>query len=175
MISEQEFYEHELSLGIDGNNPQFVKLTELTARQLNFDYHTVIDYGAGMGVYANAFHLLGKQVYAWDKFKVHVEHIKNTYPHIQIVKQPMSTDLMLFIEVAEHMTDNQIFNLFKKIQPKFVLFSSTSTKSADDEKWGHINIKQQDEWIKTFEFLNYKFVTDLQYPTKWSKLFRCGF
>lgn len=174
MLSEKEFYDYEISLGITGDNPDFVKLTELTANQLNFEYKTVLDYGAGLGVYANTFKRKGYQVYVWDKFRIHVKHIKEHYPDLTILKQPLTTDLMLFIEVAEHMTDDQLFNLFQKIKPTYILFSSTSQKTEKDKEWGHINIKEQDEWLKVFNWLGYKFVRDLQYPTKWSKLFKCA-
>lgn len=174
MINEQAFFDAEVAAGITGDNPAFVRLTELTANQLNFDYKTVLDYGAGLGVYANTFHVKGYQVFVWEKYTVHKKYIKEKYPHLTILKQPLTTDLMLFIEVAEHMTDDQIFNLFQKIRPTYILFSSTSEKTEGDEDWGHINIKQQEEWLKIFEWVGYKFVTNLQYPTTWSKLFKCA-
>jgi 2-polyprenyl-3-methyl-5-hydroxy-6-metoxy-1,4-benzoquinol methylase len=79
---------------------------------------------------------------------------------------------MLFIEVAEHMTDKELKALFKKIKPKHVLFSSTPNTTDSDLDWGHINIKTNDEWNATFEKLGYEFIKDLTMPTSWSKLYR---
>jgi 2-polyprenyl-3-methyl-5-hydroxy-6-metoxy-1,4-benzoquinol methylase len=75
---------------------------------------------------------------------------------------------MLFIEVAEHMTDKELTVLFKKIKPNYILFSSTPNVTDSDNDWGHINIKPKEEWLTFFEKKGYvleKFVT---LPTEWS-------
>lgn len=172
-LTEEEFYKSELQMGISGKNPDFVALTKKTYEQLIIKFDTVLDYGAGMGVYANTFHEAGKKVYVWDKFKIHKEHIKFNYPYLNILNEPITTDLMLFIEVAEHMTDKQIDNLFKKIKPNYILFSSTSDTSPRDEDWGHINIKPQVDWVSMFEKIGYQLSGTLQYPTHYTKLFQC--
>ena len=171
MISEQEFYNIEIELGISGKNPDYVNLTKQTLSQLAISFKTVLDYGAGMGVYSNTFHEAGFQVYVWEKFKVHRDHIRYNYPHLNIINEPITTDLMLFIEVSEHMTDRQLNNLFNKIKPKYILFSSTSEKQDNDDAWGHINIKTQDDWVRLFYSHDYRLLKHLKYPTEWTKLF----
>ena len=79
---------------------------------------------------------------------------------------------MLFIEVAEHMTDNELFALFEQGQPKWILFSSTSQKTANDEQRGHINIKQPQEWDAFFATVGYRKHKDLTLPTEWSKIYQ---
>jgi len=79
--------------------------------------------------------------------------------------------LLFFMETAEHMTDKELDSLFAKIQPKYVLFSSTSEKTDNDIPWGHINIKEQAEWDLFFELKGYFKVRDLSLPTTWSKLY----
>lgn len=175
MISEEQFYKEEIKMGITGRNPDFVNLTKKTFEQLIIKFNTVLDYGAGLGVYANTFYEYGKEVYVCEKFKIHKEHIKSNYPYLKILNEPITTDLMLFIEVAEHMTDKQIYNLFSKIKPNYILFSSTSDTSPRDEDWGHINIKPQVDWIKMFEGFNYRLMGELKYPTHYSKLFECAY
>ncbi len=81
---------------------------------------------------------------------------------------------MLFIEVAEHMTDKELDKLFKSISPKYILFSSTSERTAWDLAWGHINVKEQSEWVKLFGSKGYKLVKETNVPTEWSKLFQYG-
>ena len=62
-------------------------------------------------------------------------------------------------------------NLFKKISPKYVLFSSTSVKTEWDFAWGHINVKEQDEWVNMFNGFGYKLLKEMKYPTEYTKLF----
>ena len=76
---------------------------------------------------------------------------------------------MLFIEVAEHLTEEQNRNLFKEIRPKYILFSSTPHKNPGfDEDWGHCTILQPEEWLTLFDSMGYEFVRDLSVPTPWA-------
>jgi hypothetical protein len=173
MITEEEFLATELSVGISPDNPDFVELARQTAERVisACGFKTVMDYGAGTGVYASEMSKQGKDVIVWEKFKPHREFIKNRFPHLEIIPAPITTDLMMFIEVAEHMTDDELLNLFTKIQPNFILFSSTSERTEQDEAWGHINIKSQQEWIDMFDTFGYSLKQDMNLPTNWSKLF----
>jgi 2-polyprenyl-3-methyl-5-hydroxy-6-metoxy-1,4-benzoquinol methylase len=174
MITPQQFLETELSMGISLDNPNFLALAEATVKQLDIQYVTVMDYGAGIGVYANAFHEAGKKVKVFEIWEPHRQYIKDKLPHIEIIDRPQPfVDLMLWIEVAEHMTDQEISTLMSKINPEHILFSSTSQHSPGfDEQWGHINIKEQSEWIQLFDRFGYVLIQDLQYPTPYTKLFK---
>jgi 2-polyprenyl-3-methyl-5-hydroxy-6-metoxy-1,4-benzoquinol methylase len=173
MISPKEFLETELANGISADNANFMQLAKQTVNQLRIDYSTVLDFGAGTGVYSEAFRQSGKYVKAYEIWKEHREYISHKFPLVWIVDQPVTTDLMLFIEVAEHMTDDELVALMSKINPKFILFSSTSQVNPGfDEDWGHINIKQQSDWIQFWARCGYEFVQDLGFPTSWSKLFK---
>lgn len=174
MISEEEFLETELKVGISPFNPGFVELGRQTAIQViaACEFETVLDYGAGVGVYANEMRKLGKSVKAWEKFKPHKKFMREEYPELEIIEEPITTDLMMWIEVAEHMTDQEHIDLFKIIQPKYILFSSTSERTENDEAWGHINVKRQEEWIEMFTRFGYEFVKDMTLPTVWTKLFK---
>ena len=173
MISPEQFLQTEITMGISFDNEQFVNLAKYTAEQMQgYNIKTVLDYGAGTGVYSDAFHKLGFDVKCFEIWEAHRNYIKDKAPHVEVISKPITTDLMLFIEVAEHMTDKEIKALFKKIKPKYILFSSTSeSKPGFDEDWGHINIKAQTEWIELFNFFGYKLNKDLQLPTSYSKLF----
>ena len=175
MVSEDLFLQTELDAGIHHENSAFVNLCHATANEVKgLDIKTVMDYGCGTGVYSLAFQNEGFEVVAWEKFKAHKDYLAEKLPQIKIVNEPVSTDLMLFIEVAEHMTDKELDKLFKKIQPKYILFSSTSDRTAWDAAWGHINVKEQDEWVEMFEGKGYKLIKDLKVPTEWAKLFEYG-
>lgn len=174
MISEQEFLETELSVGISPDNPAFVELARQTSIKVigACEFKTVMDFGPGVGVYANEMHNQGKKVAVWEKFESHREFIKDRFPHLEILPEPITTDLMMFIEVAEHMTDDELINLFDKIQPNYILFSSTSQVTENDEAWGHINIKPQHEWVELFDMFGYDLLQPMSLPTEWSKLFK---
>lgn len=173
MISPKEFLELELANGISADNANFMQLAKQTVNQLRIDYSTVLDFGAGTGVYSEAFRQSGKYVKAYEIWDEHREYIRQKFPLVWIVDQPVTTDLMLFIEVAEHMTDDELVALMSKINPKFILFSSTSDVNPGfDEDWGHINIKEQSDWIYFWARCGYEFVQDLGFPTSWSKLFK---
>ena len=175
MVSEDLFLKSELDAGIHHNNGAFVHLCHATANAVKgLGIQTVMDYGCGTGVYSYAFMNEGFNVVAWEKFKAHKDYIAEKLQQIKIIDEPVTTDLMLFIEVAEHMTDKELDKLFKKIQPKYILFSSTSERTAWDLAWGHINVKEQSEWVKLFESKGYSLVKETNVPTEWSKLFQYG-
>lgn len=174
MVSDKEFLETELSMGISLDNPNFVNLANNTAEQVKGLGHSILDYGAGTGVYADAFHRAGFDVFIWEKFDAHKKYIRERLPHLNIIDKPITTDIMAFIEVAEHMTDKELNALFKKIKPTYILFSSTSQKTDNDEAWGHINIREQSEWDKMFDGFGYKVEKQLSIPTSWSKLYKYG-
>jgi 2-polyprenyl-3-methyl-5-hydroxy-6-metoxy-1,4-benzoquinol methylase len=167
------FLEIELEIGVSYDNPHFRMLGLKTANQMKeLDIHTVLDYGAGVGVYSDAFHQEGFDVVAFEYFKSHREYMREKVPHIKIVDVPVTTDLMLFIETAEHMTDVELNDLFSQVEPTYILFSSTSEVNDQDELWGHVNVKPQIDWISYFSTLGYTLVKELPLPTTWTKLFQ---
>jgi len=95
-------------------------------------------------------------------------------------KAKWKTDLLISIEVFEHMTDEQIKFYLDNIEAKYFFFSSTPHKSepwvmADgsimsDERWNHINIKQEPEWLDMFSKYGYKLIDRPGYATHWDLL-----
>ncbi len=172
MITDKEFLKAELDMGISFDNPMFKSLAYHTAEQMKGLGTSVLDYGAGTGVYADAFHQAGFNVVIWEKFEAHKEYISQKAPHLTIIDKPITTDIMAFIEVAEHMTDKELNALFKKIKPNYILFSSTSQRIPEwDESWGHINIKEQEEWDVFFAEKGYTIYKKVAMPTQWSKIY----
>lgn len=169
----EEFLKAELDMGISIANEEFVKLCKFTAEQIgDLRIKSVLDYGAGTGVYAEAYRKLGYDVYVYEIWDEHKRYIKDNLPQVKIAYEPITTDLMNFIEVAEHMTSGEIMMLFNKIHPSYILFSSTSEKTEWDEAWGHINIQTQEQWILFFDYLGYEYIKPLNYPTNYTKLFK---
>ena len=124
-------------------------------------------------VTADAFYQAGFDVVIWEKFDAHKEYISQNAPHLKIIDKPITTDIMAFIEVAEHMTDKELNALFKKIKPNYILFSSTSQRIPEwDESWGHISIKDQHEWDAIFAEKGYEIYKQLTIPTPWAKIYK---
>jgi len=172
MITDKEFLETELKMGISFDNPAFLDLAKHTAQQFkDLNIKSVLDFGAGTGVYSNAFYQEGYDVRVYEIWKAHKNYIREKAPHLKFCYKPFSTDLMAFIEVAEHMTDEELYSLFDKIKPNYILFSSTSLHTEWDASWGHINVKQQTEWNILFDKLGYNVLRQLNYPTNYSKLY----
>jgi len=173
LLTEQEFLEYELNAGIGMHNEFFKDLARNTVAQIeDLPVVSVLDYGAGTGVYSDAYFKAGYHIVAFEIFKSHREYMKQNVAYVEIVDEPITTDLLNFIETAEHMTDKELDYLFSKIEPKFILFSSTSQRVPGfDEQWGHCNIKEQDEWDSYFKTKGYSKLKDLSLPTTWSKLY----
>jgi len=180
-VSPKEFLEIELSAGISPDNPAFISLAEGTLKtlrkkcaELKIDIanKSFIDFGAGVGVYSETFRANGCKIKALDIWKSHRDFMAERFPLLEVISKPEKADVMIFIETAEHMTDDQITAALSDINPELILFSSTSQVTENDEEWGHINVKEQPDWVEFFDMLGYEKVSDLKHPTKWSFLLK---
>jgi 2-polyprenyl-3-methyl-5-hydroxy-6-metoxy-1,4-benzoquinol methylase len=170
MITEQEFLNAEVEImNLTMNNEAFVNLAKSVSNYCRkFDASNVIDYGCGTGVYSEVLRMEGYNVMAQDVFKSHRDYCKQQYSELNVIARPKAAELMLFIEVAEHMTDQEIKNAIDFIEPRIILFSSTPESTVNDAQWGHINIKQEPEWIEFWKGLGYAVLEKPQTPTSWS-------
>ena len=173
MITDKDFLKVELDMGIGFHNPGFVDLCNSTANVIvdMKDVRTILDYGGGTGVYTKAFLDKGYKVWYYDIWEAHSNYAKENIPDLKVCKKPITTDMMLFIEVAEHMTDEELLRLFKQINPTYIFFSSTSNRTSWDLEWGHINVKEQNDWISFFDKIGYRLYRDVSAPTSDSKIF----
>lgn len=175
-LSPEEFLKVEMDWGISLDNKDFINLAFKTLEMLKplqeDGVKTCLDYGAGIGAYTLGAINNGFDTYTLEIWQPHKDYMRERIANIKIVEEPVQTDLMLFIEVAEHMTDDQIDEVFKKISPEYILFSSTSIKSEYDVEWGHINMKEQDDWVIFWYNKGYQLMMNTQAPTAWAKLFK---
>lgn len=172
LLTPEEFLAIELNMGISADNEGFMQLAEDTANQIDFEVDSIMDFGAGIGAYTHAFKKKFPNTKAFEIWEPHQQYIKLKFPDIELMDEPQTTDLMLFIEVAEHMTDHEIISLFNKIAPQRILFSSTPYPATNDAEWGHINLKQPQAWDAMFDSFGYDLERPLNKPTAWAKMYK---
>jgi len=61
--------------------------------------------------------------------------------------------------------------MLNNINCKYFHFSSTPHTTTWDTEWGHINIKQERDWIAFFKQHDYELLSKIEVPTTWSLLF----
>lgn len=173
-LTDQEFLEAELnSLNLTMQNEEFVALAKEVAEYCKqFKPESVLDFGCGTGVYSEVFRQEGFNIIGQDVFKSHRDYCKENYPLLKVYQKPKEADLMLWIEVAEHMTDQEIEKALKAVKPRIILFSSTPHKTEFDEDWGHINIKIEKDWEAMFKGFGYKLIEKPKTPTLWALTFQ---
>ena len=132
-LTEEQFLELELKMGISPFNQTFIRLCYATVDAIKneIEFSSVLDYGAGVGAYTNAYRSARYLTFSYEIFKPHRDYMKEHLPNVILLHEPITTDLMNFIEVAEHMTDEEIITLFSKIQPEHILFSSTPNYNVE--------------------------------------------
>lgn len=172
-ITEKEFLEMELKdFHLTMKNPNFVALASEVADFLSLrNPGTILDYGCGTGVYSEVMRQEGLDVVAMDIWEAHRNYCKETYPLLTVTDTPCKADTMVWIEVAEHMTDEEIVKALMTVRPDKILFSSTPETTPNDHLWGHINIKMEQEWINSFADLGYTYQSHPGTPTKWAMFF----
>lgn len=172
-MTPEQFLQVEIRDGLCSDNPRFVTLARKTISQIaHLNKMKAIDYGAGTGVYANELMQAGFDVVAQDVWKAHRDHMAKCFPGLNVIDRPIRAELMLFIEVAEHMRDSEIDQAIAAIQPEIILFSSTSTPTANDKEWGHINLKEQAAWDSFWKMRGYDKIKNLKVPTPWARMYQ---
>ena len=173
-LTEKEFLEAEINdLNLTMENPDFVALAKSVANYCNkYKPESVLDYGCGTGVYSEVLRQEGFKIIGQDVFKSHRDYCKENYPLLKVYQKPKEADLMLWIEVAEHMTDQEIAKAMEIVKPRIILFSSTPHKTEFDQSWGHINIKSETQWTSMFRSFGYKLIDKPKTPTLWALTFQ---
>ena len=122
----------------------------------------LLDYGCALGFLVKSFRELGYNCDAYDISKwTKAQCIKRGIEYIEFKKS--NYDLMLCLDVLEHMTNEQIKDLFNTIQSTHILVripcSTNGGKSfhldISNNDPTHINCKNKQEWFKLFETMGY--------------------
>jgi len=185
MIDNKFFFDKSVELGFTTTDYEsLVNLHMNGARTLQIMGCTsVFEFGSGLGFFLSACQRVGlyKHVgYDINPYERDFAISKGIDPGRYLIgkfKTHGSYDAIYSTEVFEHMTDAEI----KKVMPvlynackKYFYFTSTPHASADpawDIEWGHINIKQKDEWIALFKKHGFDYMQDATDVCSWGLLF----
>ena len=185
MIDNKFFFDKSVELGFTTRDYEsLVNLHTNGARTLQIMGCTsVFEFGSGLGFFLSACQRVGlyKHVgYDINPYERDFAISKGIDPGRYLIgkfKTHGSYDAIYSTEVFEHMTDAEI----KKVMPvlynackKYFYFTSTPHASADpafDIEWGHINIKQKDEWIALFKKHGFDYMRDATDVCSWGLLF----
>jgi SAM-dependent methyltransferase len=125
---------------------------------------TILDYGCSLGFLIKGFEQIGfKNVSGYDISEWAVAQARSN--ECNILDHAQGTfDLGIFLDVLEHMTDQQIFELFGQLQLDKVLVRIPCAVVGQPDQFHleisrrdptHINCKTDQDWIKLFEKLGY--------------------
>ena len=176
---DKKCFDYEMANQIRLDNEGFVNMFRATAKQIAelVEFKTFADVGGGVGTYSLAMKELVKNVTYYDLNQHHLHYamlhgVANVYNKCDITDIKITADLVACIEVMEHITDDKLHKMLDNIECNYFHFSSTPHTTTWDAEWGHINIKQEHEWIAFFELHNYELLTKIEVPTTWSLLFK---
>lgn len=128
-----------------------------------------LDYGSGPGLFVKSLSKLLKNVdvYAFDISDWCMQQLKNSQFNIAKLSLNENYHIISFLDVLEHMSDNEIENLLKKIHGNKLLIRIpvASEESILKSKFHlvisnldktHINCKTKKSWIEFFNKIGYR-------------------
>ncbi len=187
MGDKKYFFDKSVELGFTTTNYEsLVNLHTNGARTLQImGCKSVFEFGSGLGFFLSACQRIS--------FYNHVGYDINPYEREFAISKGIDSDRYLLpkgnfkvkgkydaiysTEVFEHMTDaelNKVMPVLYNACNKYFYFTSTPYASADpawDIEWGHINIKQKEEWIELFKKYGFDYLQDVTDVTSWGLLF----
>jgi len=174
-LTDKEFFDIEVQIGVTPENPDYYNLMDATADLIIEYAKHIIEIGAGMGTLGECLQKKGINYYGIEPNKYHRDFAKNRGVKLNnLGNYPTYCEMVVSIEVMEHLTDKQIKDYMNNINCQYFLFSSTPyyTTPEQDEAWGHINIKSEEKWIEFFAQFGFTLEKKLTLPTEWSLLFK---
>ena len=197
MIDNKFFFDKSVELGFTTRNYEsLVNLHINGARTLQImGCKSVFEFGSGLGFFLSAcqriglYNHVGYDINPYERdFAISKGIEPNRYllgKWVTIYQQGRyklkikeKYDAIYSTEVFEHMTDTQIsfvMPILYKACNKYFYFTSTPHASADpafDIEWGHINLKQKDEWIALFKSHGFDYLQDATDVCSWGLLFK---
>ena len=187
-FTEYQFKKIAELLGNVESNPSYRSLFEELARWIHETLRPrrSLELGCGPGYLVYCMNRLGIDAlgvdgnsFFWRDFQLVHYDIRDRYILDPLFELPtQSADLFASIEVFEHIPDDGLHHVMRRVRDdlrsRFIVFSSTPYKSEEpdwDLQWGHINLKQPDDWAKFFSDYGYKLLSDKPPVTEWAQLY----
>ncbi len=188
MIDNKFFFDKSVELGFTTRDYEsLVNLHINGARTLQIMGCTsVFEFGSGLGFFLSACQRIGlynhvgydinpyERDFAISKGIDPGRYLLGDFARLKISKY----DAIYSTEVFEHMVDGELNAVLPKLYKacnKYFYFTSnpfTSTIPEWDIEWGHINIKQKDEWIALFKKHGFDYLQDATDVCSWGLLFK---
>jgi cyclopropane fatty-acyl-phospholipid synthase-like methyltransferase len=166
----EEYFKSNNYLNYLSKKERYIKTADeiyhiLSKFSLIDDKTKILDYGCSVGFLMQGLDKAGCQnVFGYDISEWATAQAKSSGCNILETPEGLF-DLGIFLDVLEHMTDQQILDLFEKIKVKNLLVRIPCSiesnprvfhleVSRKDET--HINCKTDIEWISFFKNLGYK-------------------
>ena len=187
MIDNKFFFDKSVELGFTTRDYEsLVNLHTNGARTLQImGCKSVFEFGSGLGFFLSACQRIGlynhvgydinpyERDFAISKGIDPGRYLLGDFARLKISKY----DAIYSTEVFEHMVDGELNAVLPKLYKacnKYFYFTSTpftSTIPEWDIEWGHINIKQKDEWIALFKKHGFDYLQDATDVCSWGLLF----
>lgn len=187
MIDNKFFFDKSVELGFTTRNYEsLVNLHTNGARTLQImGCKSVFEFGSGLGFFLSAcqrinlYNHVGYDINPYERdFAISKgidpgRYLLGDFARLKINKY----DAIYSTEVFEHMVDGELNAVLPKLYKacnKYFYFTSTPHASADaafDIEWGHINLKQKDEWIALFKSHGFDYLQDATDVCSWGLLF----
>jgi SAM-dependent methyltransferase len=169
-VFDEQYYRSNNYVDYLSKRERYVK----TAEEIHQVFHkfsvidpesTILDYGCSLGFLIKGFEKAGfKNVFGYDVSDWAVEQARNN--GCRILDQACGTfDLGIFLDVLEHMTDQQISDLFSQLKLDKVLVRIPCAVAEHPDEFylevsrrdiTHINCKTDQDWIAVFKSLGYR-------------------
>lgn len=142
--SEREYRYHKLAKELESSLSSFNLISK---------NNSILDYGAAYGFLVSGFQQIGYFVNAYDIS----DHAKNVMKSkkINVLEELPKHDILICLDVLEHMEDVKIHDLFEKVKPKILIGRIPVKLNKEDDKFylevsnkdsTHINCKTKEEW-----------------------------
>lgn len=188
-FTDKEFFDISSLMGFNQDNLDYCHLHRNLAHWIQDTLFpkSALEYGCGPGYLLNCLNELKINAVGVDGNPYSQEFFENKYPYFR-EKYVLDKffdfdcppkDVLISIECFEHIPDAGLEKIMHKvvnvIRPKFIVFSSTPYEDPNegwDIQWGHVNIKQPNQWRSFFEKYGFE-LTNLTPPiTPWASLYK---
>ncbi len=155
----EDYYQHSCG-EVDYKNEEFKRFFNHVADKIVNEIRpkTVLDVGCAMGYLVTALRDRGVEAYGIDVSEYAISQIRKDirkFCHVQSALDPLpeefpqTYDLLVTIEVIEHLYEEDGFEFLKRIctYADDIIFSSTPDDITEPT---HFNVQQQEYWSKNF-------------------------